>query len=172
MTRTTSSDSSEPADFRLPSDVGANGPDVEDCVREALEVLTSRQQRDGGRFIAGNTEAATTFARSETFWAAVEPVKRALVATVRADVAADDSAAQTLLGLTDAYAEVRLLRSAMFLRLVERGGPITTKDKQRALYAAYLGALDREMKLAQQLGLERRSKTVDIARQQSGLERQ
>ena len=46
----------------------------------------------------------------------------------------------------------------MFLRLADVGGPITTKGRQRALYTAYLGALDRETKLAQVLGLERKAK--------------
>jgi hypothetical protein len=146
------------------TEVGANGPDVDACVREALEALAAKQARDHGRFTVGNIDAGRTLWRSEGFWAAVETAKRELVASVRADIAADDTAAQTLLGLMDAYAEVRLFRSAMFVRLVELGGPITAKGKQRALYTAYLGALDRETKLAQQLGLERRSKSVDLAR--------
>jgi hypothetical protein len=143
------------------SEIGTNRPDVDAGVRDALETLAVCPGRDaGGRFTAGNVAAGGTLERSAAFWAAVDPAKRELAAKVRSDLAAADDAPQTLLGLTDAYAEVRLFRSAMFVRLVEQGGPITAKGKARALYTAYLGALDREMKLAQQLGLERRSKPV------------
>ena len=44
--------------------------------------------------------------------------------------------------------------------LVELGGPITTKGKARALYSAYLGALDRETRLALALGMDRRARQV------------
>jgi hypothetical protein len=80
---------------------------------------------------------------------------------VRHDAGLNGDAAETLRGLQDAYCEARLFRSAMFVRLVEQGGPITGKGRMRALYTAYLGALDREMKLAQALGLERKPKPVE-----------
>ncbi|MBM4194952.1 MAG: hypothetical protein FJ202_11310 [Gemmatimonadetes bacterium] len=132
-------------------------------VRAALDALAERPQRDPvtQQFIAGSTNAGKTLERSEAFWSAVEPAKRMLVERVRTDLAADDGAAETLLGLIDGYAEARLFRTSMFIRLVDLGGPITTKGKARALYRAYLGALDREMKLAQTLGLERRSRQVN-----------
>jgi hypothetical protein len=101
-----------------------------------------------------------TLKRSAQFWAAVEPAKRELVEHVQRDQALDETAAETLRGLVDAYAEVRLFRTTMFLRLVELDGPITPKGKARALYRAYLEALDRETKLAQVLGLTRRAKPV------------
>ena len=75
-------------------------------------------------------------------------------------MAVDDSSVETLLGLIDAHAEARLFRTSMFLRLVAQGGPITTKGKARALYRAYLDALDRETKLATTLGIERKAKPV------------
>ena len=151
----------------VPSEeLGTNGPDVEACVREALEALAGRSGHGpNGRFTKANVEAGNTLWRSEGFWKAVAPAKRELVEKVRNDVAADATAAETKLGLLDAYAEVRLFRSSMFLRLVGQGGPITAKDKVRALYATYLATLDREMKLAQQLGLDRKPRgVVDIAR--------
>ena len=87
-------------------------------------------------------------------------MKRELVTTVETDLAASD-AAETKRGLIDGYAEARLLRSAMFARLMDLGGPITSKGRQRALYGAYLNALDREVKLAQVIGLDRRTKPVE-----------
>jgi len=148
------------------SQSGANGPDVADCLREALDHLAQRPQRspDTGKFVAGGLAAGKTLERSAIFWTAVEPIKRDLVARVSADLAHDADTPETALGLADGYVEVRLFRQAMFLRLAELGGPVTTKGKKRALFTAYLGALDRETKLALALGLERRQKGVtDLA---------
>lgn len=143
-------------------ELSAHGPDVEACVREAIESLAAKPTRDAatGQFIPGGIAAGKTLARSEQWWAAVADVKRDLVARVQADAALDGEAPETLAGLFEAYAEVRLLRQAMFIRLTELGGPVTTKGKARALYTAYLGALDRETKLAQALGTDRRQKPV------------
>lgn len=137
----------------------ANRLDVEACVREVVDSLTSRQTRDtSGRYIAGNPGAVTTGARSDLLWAALAPAKRELVARVKADRGVNGDAAETFLGLVDGYAETRLFRQSMFIRLVDLGGAVTTKGKARSLYAAYLQALDRETKLATLLGLERRPK--------------
>lgn len=147
-------------DFHPVAELATDGPDVETCVREAIESLTAKPTRDAatGQFIPGGIAAGKTLARSEQWWAAVADVKRELVAKVRADAALDGEAPETLSGLFEAYAEVRLLRQAMFIRLTELGGPITTKGKARALYTAYLGALDRETRLATTLGTDRRQK--------------
>src|SRR4051794_38946464 len=148
----------------------SEAPDVNACVREALDALTSRADRDSqtGRFTAGTLAAGTTLARSEQLWSALEPLKRELVMSVETDLAAED-AAQTKRGLIDAYAEARLFRAAMFRRVVDQGGPVTNKGRVRALYTAYLSALDREMKLAQTLGLDRQSREVkDLAQRLAG----
>jgi len=143
----------------LPSDDPQAGGSLQDVLQE----LTSRPSRDPvtNRFTTSSIAAGKTLRRSEQFWNAVEHLKRDLVERVRTDLAADDSTAETLLGLIDGYAEARLFRSSMFLRLVDQGGPITNKGKARALYRAYLDALDRETKLAQVLGLERKTKPVN-----------
>jgi hypothetical protein len=140
----------------------ADHPNVEACVREALDALGRRPDRDEqtGRFVPGTLAAGGTLERSEQFWAAVADAKQELLEQVRRDAGLNGDAAETLRGLQEAYAEARLFRSAMFVRLVEQGGPITGKGRMRALYTAYLGALDREMKLAQALGLERKQKPV------------
>lgn len=136
-------------------------PTAASRVRDVLSALAQQPARDAaGHFVAGTLAGGTTLERSEQFWSAVEPVKRELVAHVRTDLAVDAGTTEPLIGLIDAYAEVRLFRTSMFLRLVDLGGPITTKGKARALYRAYLAALDRETKLAQVLGLERRAKPV------------
>jgi hypothetical protein len=108
----------------------ADGLDVEACVREALEALGTQPMRDEktGQFIAGTLAAGKTLERSEVFWSAVADAKRELLERVRCD-APDPDAPETLRGLQDAYCEARLFRSAMFVRLVEEGGPSQGKAR-------------------------------------------
>ncbi|MGE0703610.1 MAG: hypothetical protein AB7P22_06685 [Vicinamibacterales bacterium] len=127
---------------------------IEACVRTAVETLTGLDRPP-------SLNAGKTLARSEHFWTAVEPAKRELLARVRGDHGDDDDAPQTLLGLQEGYVEARLFRTSMFLRLVDAGGPVTHKGRTRALYTAYLAALDRETKLAQLLGLTRTPRKVE-----------
>ena len=144
------------------------GADSARAVGVALEAVQQRPDRNltTGQFVKGNQAARRSRwpARSETFWQEVAAAKRELTERVLADLGADDgAAAETLVGVADGYAEARILRHAMFLRLVELGGPVTTKGKARALFSSYLRALDRETRLAQALGLERKAKAVTLA---------
>lgn len=145
------------------------GPaDLSDQLRDVhakLSRLSPERDPVTQRFTGPNLAAGKTLERSAAFWSAVEPAKRELSERVSTDLAADAATVETLRGLIDAYSEVRLFRTSMFLRLVELGGPITAKGKCRALYRAYLDALDRETKLAQTLGLERRAKPAEGIRQ-------
>lgn len=143
-----------------PGELGADGPAVEDCIREALDHLASKPANDPatGQFTGSALASGKTLERSSQFWAAVDAAKRDLLASVRNDSGLDGDAPETLRGLQEGYCEARLFRSAMFVRLVDLGGPITSKGKARALYTAYLSALDRETKLALALGLERKTK--------------
>jgi hypothetical protein len=77
---------------------------------------------------------------------------------VRADLALDAQPPATLSALVEAFAETSLLRRSMFVRIAETDGPVTSKGRVRAILAAYWGALDRELRLAQTLGLERRAR--------------
>lgn len=137
-------------------------PDVTAGVASALDELAQLPtRRPDGTFTSGRLDG--TLERSAQFWSAVEPAKRELAERVRRDQALDDDAPETLAGLVDAYCEARLFRTSMFLRLVDLGGPVTSKGKARVLYTAYLSALDREMKLAQMLGLVRKPRNVSFA---------
>lgn len=136
-----------------------NNVDIEQIVRDVVAQLTGP-----GR--PPELNAGGTLLRSKIFWSLIEPAKRELVARVLRDLAVDDDdCATTLDGVIDAYAEARLFRKSMFIRLTEGddAGPVTNKGKTKALYHAYVQALDRETKLAQIIGLERRSKRVDLA---------
>ena len=141
-----------------------DGLAVGDFVRHALESLTATQARDaGGRYAADNIGAGKTLARSERFWTFVEPAIQAVEASVFTQLGlTPETVPETQRGIVEALAEIRVFRRSMRIRLTEgpTAGPITAKGKTRALYTAYLGAVDREMKLAQLLGLERRSKPI------------
>jgi AcrR family transcriptional regulator len=148
-------------------------PDVTERVRDVLSTLAAQPARDPvtNRFVAQTLAGGKTLLRSEQYWRAIEPLKQELVATVHRDQALDDTTPETLRGLIDGYAEARLFRTSMFLRLVDQGGPITSKGRMRALYKAYLDALDRETKLAQVIGLARKTKQIDLARDFAAAER-
>ena len=140
----------------MAEELGANGPNVAECISEALARLSTPSVRDGGRFTPGNVDAGKDLARSVAFWNAVQSARDAIVARVTADHA--QSAPETQQRLFGAYAGASLFRESMEIRLIESGGPITNKGRTKALFKAYLSALDREMKLAQVIGLERKAK--------------
>jgi hypothetical protein len=131
-------------------------------VEEAVRDVEAREDRDPatGRFIAGNVAAGKALDRSEALWTALREAREDLVRQLHSDLALNGTAAATMEGLIGAYTEARLLREGMFIRLVELGGPVTSKGKARALLSTYLASLDRERRLALDLGLERRAKPV------------
>ena len=133
---------------------GRDGPAVAACVAEATARLLP-----AGR--SPRLNAIKSGARSDTLWNALAPAKAAIVAKVRADLAIEgDDAPETLLRLIDAYAEASLLRESQFALLVTLGGPVTGKGKMRVHLSAWSAAVDRENRLAAQIGFERRAKPV------------
>jgi len=125
-------------------------------------VLARRNERDRfGRFTRDNAAHLQTLEHSAQLRAALEPLKRDMVLSVRRQLAADtDTAPETLLGVIDAYVEARLLRSSAFVRLSQLGGFMTSKGKARALLGTWASAFDRELRAAERLGLEHRAKRV------------
>ena len=125
-------------------------------------LLARREERDSkGRFTHENTAHLGTLEHSMQLWAALEPLKQEMTRRVRRQLAVDtDDAAETLLGVIDGYVEARLLRSSAFVRLSQLGGFMTSKGKARALLGTWASAFDREMRAAERLGLEPRSKDV------------
>lgn len=119
------------------------GPDVQGVVRDAVDTV--------------NSNALTTGTRSEQMLDALAPAKAALVADVTRDLGGE--VPTTLKRLIDAHSETTLLRESVFLRMA--GEPVTAKGKCRAMLNAYLQLVDRELRLAQVIGLERREKPVN-----------
>jgi len=150
---------------RPSSEPSQNGRETDRVVREAVENLQQRPDRDPqtGRFVPGNLAAWRGGQRSEALWGALADAKAELVERLRGDLAVDGDAPATLDGLLDGFAEASLLRRSLFVRLTEMGGPITSKGRSRALFGVYLQTLDRERRLALDLGLERRQRSVSLA---------
>jgi hypothetical protein len=61
--------------------------------------------------------------------------------------------------LADAFVELGAVRDYLGGRLGNEG-PLTAKGRTRALLSAYLNVVDRQVRLAQLLGLDRRAKNV------------
>jgi hypothetical protein len=118
------------------------GPAVSDVVRDAVETVTSN--------------ALVTGTRSEQMADALAPAKAAIEADVARDLGGDIPT--TLTRLVSAFSETTLLRESVFMRMA--GEPTTNKGKARALLSAYLQLVDRELRLSQAIGLERRAKPV------------
>jgi hypothetical protein len=153
-------------------ELGANGS-VEERVRDVVTALAAKPTHDRvtGRFVTGSVGGrAKTLAHSRHLLDALAPVKHDVVARVLADRGLDADAPEVLAGTVDGYAECRLLRQALWVRLIELGGPVTSKGKQRAMFTAYLKALKQEAELARAIGFERQCKHVDLARALSGMD--
>lgn len=138
------------------------GPDVAGIVAG----IETRAQRDGrGRFLKGGQAASIAGTRSTVLLEALAPAQRAIVDAVTADTGAGaDGPPQTLRRLIDAFSQTTLLREAVFCRMA--GEPTTAKGHSRRLLAAYMQLVDRELRLAQAIGLERRSKRQGFPWQQ------
>jgi hypothetical protein len=123
-------------------------------------LIARKNKRDSkGRFGPSNAAHLGGLEYSAQLRAALEPLKRDMVQRVRVQLAADtDDAPETLLGVIDAYAEARLLRSSAFVRLSQLGGFVTAKGNARALLSTWGAAFDREMRAAERLGLVRRAR--------------
>lgn len=101
------------------------------------ELVARADQRDAkGRFTTANTGHLGTLEHSEQLWRALQPLKGEMVTRVRVQLGADtDDAAETLLGVIDAYTEARLLRSSAFVRAVSIGR--IRHDERRGACAAH-----------------------------------
>lgn len=116
----------------------------------------------GGRFLAGCpgprlrhglTSALTRSGATTATEDAVEGAKADLLAEL-----GDLGVVKRNLG--ESFVELSAVRRYLGSRLA-REGPLTTKGRQRALLSAYLGTVDRLVRLASVLGIEKRRPDVD-----------
>jgi hypothetical protein len=126
--------------------------------------VSGAEERDPstGRFVAGNRAAVTHGLRAtkylEQLKAEASDVLRERRETLQRDLGGE-------LGLVkadsaDAYLVTVLLTESLAQNLLAHG-VLTPKGKTRAAMSAFLQVLDRQVKLATLLGLERRTKPVD-----------
>jgi hypothetical protein len=128
---------------------------------EQIEPSGSDLRDARGRFAVGNTASLIHGGRSRQASALQAPLREELRRGVIADLGGDERALpRTLLQLVDRFCETSLLADAYFTWLQDQGGPIGTRGRQRAAVSGYLAALDRQTKLAQLIGLERRARNV------------
>jgi hypothetical protein len=95
-----------------------------------------------------------------------------LLAEQRSEIARDLGGDLSRIGrdLVDRYVETCLLAGHLGSVLTVEG-VFTSSGRARRALQAYLQLLDRQIKLAAQLGIERRTKQIDLARVLSGMER-
>jgi hypothetical protein len=121
-----------------------------------------------GRFLPGNTASLVHGGRRSLG----RPEALAAIAGKRADLAKhlgdDPSVIQADL-ITD-YARVDVLIESV-AQNIEIAGILTPKGRTRAATTLLLSLMDRRLRLAVTLGLERRSTPVDLARTLSGMDR-
>ena len=164
----TASPSKDHGQIRTPDGVDL----VDGVIRNALDHLAARRQRVRdpltGRWTLDNGGRLETGLRSEAFWVDLEPARAEIETRVRTQLGLDDEdAAETAIGLAGAYAEARLIRRSEFLQLTRMETEPTTAKQRRGVHerrrrhlAAWALAFDRELKVAQALGLERKARGV------------
>jgi hypothetical protein len=123
---------------------------------------SSDTTRDHGRFVRGRPgPALKTGAYSQLIRSGEYAGSRELLAASReelyAELGGDLPAVKR--SMADAFVELGAVRDYLGGRLAVEG-PLTTKGYTRALLSAYLSVIDRQVKLAQLLGIERKAKPV------------
>ncbi len=127
--------------------------------RPALDV----RPRDAvGRFVGGvpGPKLTTGFKSALVKSGAVQG-READVAAMRRQLREElDAAGVVKSALADTFVEVDSIRCYLAER-VEHEGPLTGKGRTRAVLSCYLSVVDRLVKLATLLGLDRRMKQID-----------
>lgn len=115
----------------------------------------------GGRFASGNAAALVHGRRSATHLQALSAAARDAMTTRRAEITSDLGGALSTLqaDILERYLVASALLGWMEDRLLSEG-VITAKGQKRALFGAYALQLDRVVRLATTLGLERRARPV------------
>ncbi len=109
-----------------------------------------------GRFTPGNRAALVVGERSAAFWAAQESTRRDIVEAVLQDSGhTADDAPRALCIAAEGIAQAAIVRDSAFDRMVESGGPLTSKGRGRRCLTAWLAASDRLLRHLQAVGFKR-----------------
>jgi hypothetical protein len=141
--------------------------DVAEYVRDARRSLMARPQYDEhGNPLSGNTRTMTIGHRSAQMAAALEPIRQAVYRATLADMGCtvDGSNRPTEAQRITARNLATLdMLAETFWTWIEQQGVMTSKGKTRAAVTTLLSIIDRQTKLAQFVGLDRRQRGVNVA---------
>lgn len=99
---------------------------------------------------------------SQTFWDAQDDARRELRAAIIADAGhSTDDAPRALSLAAESIAQATLVRDAAFARIIEAGGPLTSRGRTRRAFSVWLTSLDRLERNLRLVGLRRIPKPVD-----------
>ena len=126
------------------------------------EKPTASGRDQSGRFVAGHPgPRLDTGTRSDLVRSGEATGTEAAVAAARAELRDDLGDVGVIkASAADRFVELDAIANYLSGRL-QVEGPLTAKGRTRALLSAYLSVVDRQVKLAQLLGVERRAKPVD-----------
>lgn len=117
-----------------------------------------------GQFLPGHTYSLKHGRKSERHIERLKAEAAETLAEQRAEIVADLGGEEALSRIQrdtlDRYLTATCLLAWMETELVAKG-PLTAKGTRRALHTAYATQLDKVVKLAGMLGLQRRAKPVD-----------
>lgn len=118
-----------------------------------------------GRFAAGNRAAVVVGEYSADFWrqhaAARDEIRRAVIA----DAGCTEADAPRALSLAaDSIAQAAFVRDAAYLRMVETGGPLSSKTRPRRAFVVWSAAVDRLERHLRLVGLRRVPRSAPSAR--------
>ena len=114
-----------------------------------------------GHLIRGNQAALVVGHRSAIFWQQHAEAQREIRDSIITDAGHEPGDAPRALELAaDGAAQAALIRDAAFIRMVEQGGPLTSKSKTRAAFKIWSAALDRVERHLRLVGLKREPRPV------------
>ena len=109
-----------------------------------------------GQFVRGNVAALVVGDRSAQFWQECDANRRDIVNAVVQDGGHTlDDAPRALRLAAEGIAQAAIVRDAAFARMVESGGPLTSRDRGRRSLTVWLAASDRMLRHLQVIGLRR-----------------
>lgn len=116
-----------------------------------------------GQFVAGNTAALKHGGRSERLQREIEQDATGALAerrqAVLGDLGGEGELSTIAAGTVDRYIRAEAMLEWMEGRILAEG-VLTGKGRRKAIHTAYLQQLDRVLRLAAMLGLERKAKRV------------
>lgn len=152
----------KPTDVHGETTAAREATELFDRAQEAVSALRGRGRRPDGKFGAGNTLNLRHGLRSEQLIKQpdVSVWHREQVSVIVADLGGETALSALELATVREAARLEVILGALGTDLLERG-PLTGKGKSRAATTTYLRVLDRFVRIAGTLGLERRARQTN-----------